>query len=354
MTDAVPHQSDAVAAVFCDESRDRDEQYLDLTAQLDSAEAANIFSVLHTPDDALYFGADSLMDVLAFSATARDRTERAELQWEYWNGDSWGALRVADRWVAPGGEAGSSETRRVSWSAPDDWRPRSIGDAGLQVRDRYWVRTRLVRAAAVVIPWWRSCGGLIGIGAVLTLIVGGVFVLTMFGGGDDETEVPADEPTSIATATSPAASPTGPAPTATEVTVTPDTATPTLEPQPTVDISGRWRLEFVETVAFGVCASEVGERFEWDLVFEHSGSTVLIGGIGGEPDQIWEGSLEGNTLTFSGSYPEDLGITTATFELLVSFEEMTAEGIKFWEWVGASGTCPDGESDATAVRIAGP
>jgi hypothetical protein len=55
-------------------------------------------------------------------------------------------------------------------------------------------------------------------------------------------------------------------------------------------------------------------------------------------------------LTLAGSYPEDGGTTTASYQLTASTAQLM-EGPEAWSWTSpASGSCPNSESTVTAVR----
>jgi hypothetical protein len=143
------------------------------------------------------------------------------------------------------------------------------------------------------------------------------------GGGDDDAGGATPTPASMATPT--------PAPTA---AVTPS---PTAEPTATLDVSGDWRLRKVETSA--TCADDaeqVGTESTSDIVIKQNGEGLTVSGLGGDDGT---GTITGDKLTFTATFPEDKGETTGVFTLTVNLADRTLSGTEAWTWEGQGGPC---------------
>ncbi len=136
-------------------------------------------------------------------------------------------------------------------------------------------------------------------------------------------------------------------------TAPPETAPPetAAAPEPTID--GIWTMTIDVTVATGACRGEEGEEVTPDTVtIRQDGDTFTILGLGfPKEEQVWQGRIDGNLVTFEGKRSEDSGTTAATFTMEVDFENFTMTGREDWSWEGPGGTCPNSESLVTAVRI---
>lgn len=164
-----------------------------------------------------------------------------------------------------------------------------------------------------------------------------------------------DEPVAATTSTQP----TAPAATTTsdpQTTTTTLAASTTTTAAPTV--SGVWDMTVDVTVAMGACSGKEGhpdDEIEPDIVtIDQDGGSISVLGLGYPKDtQVWEGTIEGNTVTFGGTREEDDGITTALFTMTVDYVAGTMSGIENWTWEGPGGTCPGSESEVTA-SLSGP
>ena len=106
-----------------------------------------------------------------------------------------------------------------------------------------------------------------------------------------------------------------------------------------------WEVSVDVTVATGACDGEELDEFTPDAVtIIQEGDAFTLVGLGFPKDeQVWEGQVEGNTVTFGGVRTEDEGTTTTTFILEVDFETQTTHGIEEWTWEGPDGACPGSE-----------
>ncbi len=122
--------------------------------------------------------------------------------------------------------------------------------------------------------------------------------------------------------------------------------------------SGVWSLTLAVTAADGACAGEAGTSSTRDITVSVVESAagggrydVSMSGFLGDPTK----QLSGRVTTWpevvvSGSYAEDGGTTTATHTLTVDLPDHVA-GTEVWSWVGPGGTCPNGRSTVTGVRV---
>ena len=191
---------------------------------------------------------------------------------------------------------------------------------------------------------------------VLLLIL--ILLLSLCRGSDDDPVAVA--PTAATTAAPSAEAPTATtigaaAPAATTTTVAAPTATTppdttTTTRAPTID--GVWTMNVDVTVATGACGGEEDEDFTPDIVtIRQDGDTFTLLGLGFPPqEQLWQGRVDGNLVTFGGERTEDDGTTTASFTMEVDFENLTMTGKEDWTWEGPGGTCPNSESAVTAFR----
>ena len=166
------------------------------------------------------------------------------------------------------------------------------------------------------------------------------------GSGDEEGAVQS----STTQATAPTPTTTTTAPPTTGTTEAPSTTTTTVPEQ---TISGVWSVNVDVTVATVACEGEELDEFTPDTVtITQEGASFTLVGLGFPKDeQVWEGQIDGNLVTFSGVREEDEGTTTAAFILEVDFDSLTMQGIEEWTWEGPGGSCPGSESAVTATRI---
>lgn len=92
----------------------------------------------------------------------------------------------------------------------------------------------------------------------------------------------------------------------TPITNPPPETTTTTEP-PTID--GIWTMNVDVTVATGACSGEEEEAVTPDTVtISQNGGTLTIVGLGfPKQEQVWQGQIDGNRVTFGGQRTEDGG-----------------------------------------------
>ncbi len=108
------------------------------------------------------------------------------------------------------------------------------------------------------------------------------------------------------------------------------------------DVSGIWTITEV------VNAVDCGEGTYTDtytMTVTQSGNeiTVLVSGL------AFTGTLEGNRLRWSGSYPEDAGITTLNADVTISDDGNSLSGSASWTWTDGSFSC-SGTTQVSGVK----
>jgi hypothetical protein len=121
------------------------------------------------------------------------------------------------------------------------------------------------------------------------------------------------------------------------------------------DPTGTWTFGYVVKDGTGVCEGTEGVPSESVITITRSGDDypylVTARGFLGSLNNVLVGTqLTETQLTLAGSYPEDGGTTTASYQLTASTAQLM-EGPEAWSWTSpASGSCPNSESTVTAVR----
>src|SRR6185503_11714608 len=115
-----------------------------------------------------------------------------------------------------------------------------------------------------------------------------------------------------------------------------------------VDPAGTWRFVFKNTVATGVCASELGDESSDIITITKTGSAppyqvVASGFLGVQSNQLVGTFDSKNKLVISGSYSEDGG-TTTTSHTLTATSDNVKSGTETWSWTGGGGSCPNSKA----------
>ena len=116
-------------------------------------------------------------------------------------------------------------------------------------------------------------------------------------------------------------------------------------PSPAVtDIRGEWSLTISNVQS--TCGAE--PAYTVVIVITQDGTQLLVGGIG-DPGEQWLGTIDGNSVRFGGDRAEGLGVTTATFDLLLetTTDPWTMAGTEVWTHTN----CQNGSSSVRATRI---
>jgi hypothetical protein len=120
------------------------------------------------------------------------------------------------------------------------------------------------------------------------------------------------------------------------------------------DLNGVWDFTWTNTIATGICSSEVGEVSTGVITITEDtpvaiGSNVTMTGFEGGVGNIVSGSVTtGNVIIAQGSYPEGDGTTTTRYEL-TSTSATRMEGTEFWSFTNSTGSCPGSQASVVAV-----
>ena len=180
-----------------------------------------------------------------------------------------------------------------------------------------------------------------------------LLLLSICANGEDEA-APETTTTSSSTVAAAPTTTTTAAPTTTTTTSPPTTTTAavtTTTVPPTIE--GVWSVTVDVTLATRVCRGEEKEKpYHRVVTITLDGDRFTAVGLGNPRDeQVWEGMIEGDVITFGGSRREDDGVTTAMFTMTVDPQRMTMIGREDWTWKGPGGSCPGSESEVTAARL---
>ncbi|MEL7025331.1 MAG: fibronectin type III domain-containing protein [Pseudomonadota bacterium] len=118
------------------------------------------------------------------------------------------------------------------------------------------------------------------------------------------------------------------------------------DPQPPAVpvVAGEWQIS--ETLADDCGSSGTTNTYVATVTQNGSQVVVTYGGVSRS------GTMTGNELTWSGSYPEDGGTTTVS-SLILNFSGDSATGNATWSWTDGTQSC-SGTSSITATRLSTP
>ncbi|MCG8050974.1 MAG: thrombospondin type 3 repeat-containing protein [Candidatus Thiodiazotropha endolucinida] len=114
------------------------------------------------------------------------------------------------------------------------------------------------------------------------------------------------------------------------------------------ELTGTWDFRTEVTVATGGCSGEVGVSDNYTIDIEQNGQNVTLSGFLGVATNVLQGTVEGTSLHYSGSYPEDGGTTTQErTQLTIDWNPpISMTGVEQWSWTDGSSTCPSGNESA--------
>jgi hypothetical protein len=115
---------------------------------------------------------------------------------------------------------------------------------------------------------------------------------------------------------------------------------------PTAVFSGTWSITEETLTATSVCAPEVGTMQTYPVTVTQSGTTISVQ----TPVGTFSGTVSGNTLSWTGQYPEDGGIATIT-SLQVQVSGSSLSGTSAFSWTDGVDACA-GTTSITGVRTA--
>jgi hypothetical protein len=114
-----------------------------------------------------------------------------------------------------------------------------------------------------------------------------------------------------------------------------------------VDVSGTWTI--TETMGSNTCGDPVGASFFYTLTATLSGNSLTVQVQDG---RVFNGTVDGDRVQWSGSYAEDGGTTTIDeLNVTVSSDGNSLSGSNAWSWAGGGGTC-SGTTSVSGTRTA--
>ena len=120
-------------------------------------------------------------------------------------------------------------------------------------------------------------------------------------------------------------------------------APPPAGPPDVINVAGEWNV--VERMN-STCIDDDYKQYSVSVTQSGTALTVTAGG------NSYPGTIDGHTVSWTGSYPEDGGTTTITkMTLALASDARTLNGTSSWQWVSASGAqkC-EGTTQITAER----
>jgi len=109
-----------------------------------------------------------------------------------------------------------------------------------------------------------------------------------------------------------------------------------------VDVAGNW--EMTTTDVIDSCGGRVPYTFHATIT--QSGNALTAEITGG----TLSGTIDGNRIQLSGSFPEDSGTVTVSVTLALSADGDSMQGSDSWSWTDGSTDC-SGSDSISAIRI---
>lgn len=115
---------------------------------------------------------------------------------------------------------------------------------------------------------------------------------------------------------------------------------------PPVDVAGTWNL--TDTVGQNNCGDSGSSSYSVEVTQNENALTVST------PVGVFSGAINGNTVQWTGSFPEDGGTTTInSMTLTVSADGNSLSGSSNWSWTDGSESC-SGTTNTTGTRASSP
>ncbi len=112
----------------------------------------------------------------------------------------------------------------------------------------------------------------------------------------------------------------------------------------TVDVAGTW--DITETMGANTCGDTVGLTDTYQVTVSQNGSNLTVTA----PAGTFNGTMNSNVLSWTGSYPEQGGTTTITgMSLIVSLDRTSFSGTVDWTWTDGNYSCV-GENSADGIK----
>ena len=96
---------------------------------------------------------------------------------------------------------------------------------------------------------------------------------------------------------------------------------------PTVDAQGTWSIDELVTAASTDCAGEIGTLDTYGITVTQSGANLTVV----TPAGTFSGTVSGDTIRWTGSFPEDGGTTTIT-QMTLTVQGDSLSGTSDWTW----------------------
>ena len=109
-----------------------------------------------------------------------------------------------------------------------------------------------------------------------------------------------------------------------------------------VDAAGDW--EMTSTIVSDNCDGRVDQTYQMTIAQDGNALTAEI------PELTFSGTICGNQIQMSGSFPEDGGTVRVDATLVVSEEGDSMQGSDTWTWSDGSDSC-SGSDSLSGTRI---
>ncbi len=122
---------------------------------------------------------------------------------------------------------------------------------------------------------------------------------------------------------------------------------PQVPAPPSSTIAGQWQITETITNASGVCAGEIGTTETYTIHVAQNGSALTVSA----PAGVFSGTMNGNNISWTGSYPEQGGTTTITsMTVTVTGPPYMLNGSSTWTWTDGTTTC-QGTTDIRGALV---
>jgi hypothetical protein len=121
---------------------------------------------------------------------------------------------------------------------------------------------------------------------------------------------------------------------------------------PKVDLTGIWEISETITQANSVCAEALGETSTYTLEAVQNGNnlTVTVGDDAPEnPGTVFTGTVSGDQINWSGSYPTSGGTTNITGTNITA-NNSEFSGTANWTWSGDGESC-EGQTQVQGYKM---
>lgn len=117
---------------------------------------------------------------------------------------------------------------------------------------------------------------------------------------------------------------------------------------PTVDLTGTW--EITETITQADGCDVVGDVSIWTADVVQTGNNITVTVTAGDNvGEVFTGTISGNTINWSGSYPTAGGTTNVT-STNVTATDTSLSGTANWNWSDGFDSC-SGQTNLTGAKL---